>query len=125
MSIEERMRDAFADIDLALADASTVVSALNDIARAYGLAPEVLRARAEREFGSLSVRRRLLIFKRRSRKDVKEFLDSNRINSNWQNLYFIELKFERFLSEKYKKKVSTLLNKLDKTCVDCHKVFKD
>ena len=24
-----------------------------------------------------------------------------------------------------KKKVSTLLNKLDKTCVDCHKVFKD
>ena len=107
MSIEERLEGAFADLDSEFATGTSVAEAIAKVAPDYDLSREILRMRAERQFGSLSLRRCLLILKRRSQEDVREFLATFEVNSDWQSRWNIDYAYEDFLSQKYKKKVST------------------
>ena len=106
MTPEERLEGAFADLDSEFRQGTTIADAVAKIAPHYELSGEILRMRAERQFGSLSIRRRLLMLKRRSQEDVKQFLLTFEVNSDWQNRMHVDLAYEDFLSQKYKKRVS-------------------
>ena len=106
MTPEERFDNALADVDAELAKGATVASVLAGIAEECEIPLHILRMRAERQFGNLSVRRRWHRLRRRSRNDVREFLAAFSINSDWQRFFDLEFGYEAFLSEKYKKKVT-------------------
>ena len=54
MSVEQRLHDAFTDLEAMLNEGRGVADAVKECAGEYGFQPDVLKMRAERAFGDLA-----------------------------------------------------------------------
>jgi hypothetical protein len=57
VTIEQQIRDAFADLDELLLEGADIDTAVSEAARAHGLRPDVLMHRAKSQFGDFEVHR--------------------------------------------------------------------